>query len=346
MLAVLHIAVPFTMIVPLGTEFSLYAAGIDGYEVVFDIPKNTGRLVTPESPDYVFVSDKPAYLADALAIRFRKDSFDRRIGAEIDPPARTISAVVASFLERLKVVSRAPQVRGVAFPECQWHLQYLADDETELPPQEGLVRGRGGAQFSFSYVALYPEMWKSIHSLPHEHDVLPWQMLLIDARGALPHVGTAVVLAATALEVFIADVLARLAAQSNVPIELWGWITDRGDWQKEPSVEEQYSVLLHVLCGHSLKEDNSLWEAFKNLRRARNSFVHEGQAKLGKKGLEPAEATVLLEKADQVLARIREWLPESLRWPVYADTVQVRIGKRVAVAGTPPSDDAAPSGPE
>jgi hypothetical protein len=346
MLALLYIAVPFTMIVPLETEFSLYAMDIDGCEVVFDIPKNGGKPIATESPDYVNVSDKPAYIADTLAIRFRKESFDRRISGEIDPPAQTIAAVVTSFLERLRLVARAPQVRGVTFPQCQWHLHYLADDETELPVQEGLLRGRFAAQFNFSYVAVYPDLWNSIHALPHMHEIAPWQTLLIDARGALPHVGTAVVLAATALEVFISEVLKRLAIESEVPDELWAWIADRGDWQKEPSVEEQYSVLLQVLCGHSLKEDNGLWEAFKNLRRARNSFVHEGLAMVGKQVLQIADATALLDKADQVLTKIRDWLPEVHRWPVYDHAVQVQLGKRIGTGSTSAFDTTKPPGTE
>jgi hypothetical protein len=330
MLAVLHIAVPFTMIVPLHVQFNLYAASIDGYEVTFDVPKSSGTPATLESPDYVLLNEMPAYMADVLEVRCRSDSFDRRVETEIDPPKTTIAAVVGSFLERLKFVVRAPQVRLVEFPLCRWHLRYLSDDGSELVEEEGFVRGRGAAQFSFGFVALHPNVWDSTHSLPHEYKVEPWHSLLVDARGALPHVGTAVVLAATALEVFIGAVLTRLASESTVPKELWGWITDRGDWQKEPSVEEQFSVLLHVLCGHSLKEDEGLWEAFKNLRTARNSFVHEGRAMLGKQPLQADRAAALIDKADQLLVRVREWLPEHMRWPVYAHAVQVTVGKKIA----------------
>ena len=62
--------------------------------------------------------------------------------------------------------------------------------------------------------------------------------------------------------------------------ELWRWINQRGDWRREPTVEEQYDTLLKVLTGHTLKEDQDLWELFKHLKTARNSFVHEGMAKV------------------------------------------------------------------
>jgi hypothetical protein len=220
MLAVLHVTLPFAMLVPLETEFALYSTVVDGYEVVFDLPKSSGRPTNSESPDYVTLNDKPTYVADALDVRFRKESFERGVDAEIDPSAQIINAVVGSFLERLKFVARAPQARRVMFPHCPWHLRYLADDGTELQMQAGFVRGRFTEQFSFSYVAIYPEVWDSIHSLPHGYVMAPWQTLLIDARGALPHVGTAVVLAATALEVFISEVLTQLAKESRIPGEL------------------------------------------------------------------------------------------------------------------------------
>ncbi len=206
----------------------------------------------------------------------------------------------------------------------------MTDERTELKKEDGLIRGRGTAQFSFTYIACDPALWNHIFSLPHEFEAPPWHTLLVDSRGALPHVGTAVVLAATALEVFISDVLNKIAGESTLPEGLWGWITDRGDWQKEPSVEEQYSILLQVLCGHSLKEDSALWEGFKNLRKARNSFVHEGVAMVGKKPLKASDALALIGRADQIVAKVREWLPEKHRWPTFQHSVQIQFHKVIA----------------
>jgi hypothetical protein len=81
-------------------------------------------------------------------------------------------------------------------------------------------------------------------------------------------------------------------------------------------VEEQFDVLLKEFTGHSLKEDPLLWEAFKNLKTARNSFVHEGTARVGNTTLTKDEALVLVGKVDGIIGRIREWIPEDMRWPV------------------------------
>jgi hypothetical protein len=56
---------------------------------------------------------------------------------------------------------------------------------------------------------------------------------------------------------------------------MWKWITERDDYRKEPSVEEQLSDILGLLCGRSLKSQTALWTGYTQLRRARNSFVHE-----------------------------------------------------------------------
>ena len=330
MLAVLHIALPFDLVLPTGTEYSCYAIQLDGYEVTVEVPARSDRPSSPEVPEHIFLNGKPALVADVLTVSFRRDSFNRQALSEIDPPATTINAVIKSFLERLKFVARAPQVRPIQFPQCRWHLSYLTDERTELKKEDAFIRGRGTAQFSFSYIACDPALWDQVFSLPHEFEAPPWHTLLVDSRGALPHVGTAVVLAATALEVFISDVLHKIATESTLPADLWGWITDRGDWQKEPSVEEQYSILLQVLCGHSLKEDGTLWEAFKNLRKARNSFVHEGVAMVGKKPLQASGAMNLIERADQIVSRVREWMPEEHRWPKFEHAVQMRFQKLIA----------------
>jgi hypothetical protein len=134
---------------------------------------------------------------------------------------------------------------------------------------------------------------------------------------ALPSVGTAVVLAATSLEVFISTLLDQLASKQGVSDNLWKWIRDRdGKALQQPSVEDQFDVLLKEFTGHSLKEDAVLWEAFKNLKSARNSFVHEGTARIGNNALTKDDAHVLVGRVDGIIGRIREWIPENIRWPV------------------------------
>lgn len=116
MLAVFHIALPFNLVVPTTeAEFRLYPAEVDGYEVTVDVPRRSGRPLSPESPDYI----EAAYLANVLTIRFRRLTFDRRVDANIDPPANTINSVLGSFLERLKFVTQAPQVHPIVFPSMQ-----------------------------------------------------------------------------------------------------------------------------------------------------------------------------------------------------------------------------------
>jgi hypothetical protein len=90
----------------------------------------------------------------------------------------------------------------------------------------------------------------------------------------LPEVGPALVLAVTALETLISATLNQLASSANLPSGLWEWINNRGDYRKEPSVEEQFDVLLRVLAGKSLRNQSDLWRGFKDLKEARNSFVH------------------------------------------------------------------------
>lgn len=329
MLAVLHVALPFNLLMPEHTPYTLYTYADGSYQVMLGLPVRSGRPLPSDAPEHFLMDGKPAFVADALTVKFRKDGFHRALRSEIDPPYEVINRSLALFLSRLKYLARAPQIHQIELPACQWRLQYLNDDETELQQEEGFLRGRGTISFAFSYIACGPALWDSVHSLAPDFEAPPWHALLVDSRGALPHVGTAVVLAATALEVLISDVLKHLFARSTIPADLWNWVNDRGHWQKEPSVEEQYSILLKVLCGHSLKEDNALWEAFKNLRAARNSFVHEGIPRIGRAVLTATDALTLIAKADQIAERVRDWLPEPLRWPQFAHEVHVEFTKQL-----------------
>lgn len=135
----------------------------------------------------------------------------------------------------------------------------MNDDGSELEKTEGLVRGWGSLRYSVDLIGCSPTVWDLVFSLPDDFEAPAWHTLLVEARGALPHVGTAMVLAATALEVLIAELLNRLVVGSSVPAPLWEWINSRGDWRKEPSVEDQYGAPLQAVCGHTLKEDNAAW---------------------------------------------------------------------------------------
>jgi hypothetical protein len=165
-------------------------------------------------------------------------------------------------------------------------------------------------------------------SLPATFEPPAWHTLLLDAQAALPHVGTAVVLAATALEVFIADLLNLLAKESAAPKPLWDWIVDRDDdFFKQPTVSEQFDTLLKVFTGHSLKEENVLWQAFANLKNARNKFVHEGVARIGnsESSVSQADALALLGHAGAIVEQVREWIPEKHQWPVFVSSSKIQF---------------------
>ena len=152
---------------------------------------------------------------------------------------------------------------------------------------------------------------------------------MLDAQSDLPRVGPAVVLAATALEVFISYILDRLANAGSVPPRLWDWINKRGDYVREPTVEEQYDVLLMFFTGHSLKAEPKLWESFRNLKTARNSFVHEGTATIGATRVSVETARRLLASASDIISKVREWLPPELHWPVFKHAIQIEGLKKL-----------------
>lgn len=289
-----------------------------------------------DDSDEILVDGVPAGRADALWIDFQKESFDRSKESMekrlCDPPLEVLGRAVNSLIVRLRHVVQAPTVRALDFRDfgrVTWRIRYLNDDETELEPDEKLVRGRGVLNWSFGWNAVTKQVWEDIHKLPFDYKPPPWDELLLDAQSDLPRVGPAVVLAATALEVFIAHVLDGLAERSAVPAALWEWINNRGDYLREPSVEEQYDELLMVLTGHSLKAESKLWELFMNLKRARNTFVHRGIAEIGKTEVSPETASKLVAAASEIIAKVREWLPEELHWPVFKHTVRIEVRKKL-----------------
>ena len=346
MIARLLFLVPYRLVIPESETFTIFTYEDRGYGVAVYPPQKSDRPTTPDTPEEIRVDGVRAIDADVIRIDFLKSSFDRRDGLFCDPPFDVIRDAIASFITRIRHATRAAHIRPFnEFPIGTWRITYLNDDGSELEKAEGFVRLRGALRFSYSFTAVNRAVWAGIHDLPPDYQPPPWEELLLDAQADLPRIGPAIVLAATALEVFITRKLDELAKLKEVPQELWTWINDRGTYLREPTIEEQYDVLLRFLTGHSLKTE-ALWESFQNLKSARNSFVHEGVAKLGGAPVSVEVAEKWVTAARDVISKVREWLPPELHWPLFNFHVNMEIQHRIP-SGAPRSHTTthAPEGP-
>jgi hypothetical protein len=324
---------PFRVTIPENEQFATWQYEDEGCLVRVFPPVGRTELREARSADAdeVRLDGVPAVQADTLRIDFQKDAFDRGKTSPCDPPEAVIGRAINYLLIRLRYVTRAAQIRPLDHPWGRWRLDYLRDDETELEVDEGLVRGRGALAASFSWVVLNKQIWDDVHSVPPDFDPPPWEELLIDAQADLPRIGPAVVLAATALEVFISHTLDNLARTSTVPAPLWAWINKRGrgNYLREPTVEEQYDTLLKFFTGHSLKDELQLWSSFQNLKTARNTFVHGGVASLGGTAVPLDTARKLVASAGGIIATVRNWIPAELQWPVFKHSVRIQAFKKL-----------------
>lgn len=316
MIARLTVGVPFTVAVPDGARFTAYSYEEDGYTIVARAPGRSDQPFKGDMPSDIEIDGAKGFAANAIQFDFHKTAFDRtRAKGYFDPPIELMQRVVASFVARLRYVTRASQVHQFDLAGgATWRLQYLNDDESELPENPELSRAVGAVAFSVSLASLSPVVWESMYEFDSDWRPPVWDDILLDAFSALPSLGTALVLGATALEVFIADILERLASTGDIPSDIWTWINNRDDWHNDPSTEEQFDVLLKHFTGHSLKEETRLWQSFKELRTARNKFVHEGTPRIGGTVITEVKARQLLASANDTISTIRDWLPAEKKW--------------------------------
>ena len=144
MIAKFGLALPFWIAIPDGVEFKLYKYEDSRYQVVVYPPTRSDSPPNVAAPDEVKIDGKPAFLANALNIEFHRPEFHRERGSQqTDPSDEVIARAIQSFVARLRYVTRGAHVKIKSFHSPPWRLRYLNDDGTELPEQEGLVRGRG-----------------------------------------------------------------------------------------------------------------------------------------------------------------------------------------------------------
>jgi hypothetical protein len=290
--------------------------------------------------DAVTIDGQSTVQANLLRVDLVGPDFDRRRTTHEGPEGDAVLGMLFSqanaFLARLRASVGATEVKQVSRKSCYWRMDFLTDEERPFPidPTSTVVSRRWGTSFEWRLVGITSEVWDFVRGLPVDHGPSTWATLMLDAESFLPEIGASVVLASAALETLIAGALERLSKDSSIPSDLWSWIMDRkADFQKQPSVGEQYDVLLRALSTKSLKDDLRLWGVFRNLREARNTYVHEGIALIGGREVLLDDARRLIAGAKEIIDWVEALLPPDKRSPRYSRPLTFRVQKPV----TPPN---------
>lgn len=360
MIARFKVLLPFTLSVPQGENLTSHESRHDAYVLKIYPPTQATLSAADFEPvslssvslrsvldrlrpvdvqqttEIILMDGTPTVQANLLQLDFIKSEFDRRRPEKPlphdqgDPSIQFVFVTLNNFLARVRTLTRASQLRPLNPDQAIWRLDYLDDEGKELPHDPSLVRRRLAAHVQFRVCGINTEVWSKIMSLMPAFTPYSWDSLLLDAEGLLPDVGVSIVVAYSALENFISWSLDHLASAANLPPGLWRWINDRNQWYQEPSVKEQYDRLLQVFTGKSLKDQPKLWEAFQNLQDARNSFVHEGKAVIGKNKLEvtPKLARQLVVEAQSVVAWVENLLLEAVRRPQLKTKIEFTLQLR------------------
>jgi hypothetical protein len=287
-----------------------------------------------EKSSAVSVQDAPGIPTDVLQIDFIAEQFDRSPNAD-DPPLELGFAIANETLSRLRTLGRAPRIRAVHPNDSVAQFEFLNDDGSQLEPAPPLVRTKAGAPMHFEVTVLPSVVWHGMWQLPDGFAASAWDTLFLDAKASLPEVGPSLVLAYAALESRITDALDVLAGTTGLDNGLWTWINSRGDdYAKQPSIAERFDALARALSGKSLKDEPRLWEAFQNVRAARNGYAHAGKAEIGRKEVSRDQATELIGRVGGILEWVDALLPIEHRRPsVNLSDIKIQITKSV-IAGS------------
>jgi hypothetical protein len=274
--------------------------------------------LSPENPMMlsgdIAVGGHPLIMANALQIDLIRSGFDRmRLNAEQGDSLRAHAIDLADgLLRRLRAVSGVSWIRSAADLIVATHLEFMNDDGARLVSDPLLYGQQMVPTLGLRLFIVSEETWKAVGQLPHDYQLPRWDALLLDAENALPHAGTTIVLAASAIETAIDEVIRHKVATRD-DRTLWDWVLDRGDYRKDPSLEEKLDVVLAALSGSSLKSMSALWKGFKELKQLRNSYVHEGKLMSGNRPIDMPAVLRLLQGARDIIAWLEAFMPETER---------------------------------
>jgi hypothetical protein len=291
-----------------------------------DVPKRLDPANPQPTAPNVSIGGSPAIVGDVLRIDLQAPEFDRSTEG-IESIVNLAFAFANSWLRRFRTLNRIAWAKPLDEHDVPWKIDMLKDDSTALEIEQGKWRTRAGIVSSFKWVGIDSHVWNAITSLPSNYEPQPSDELLLDAYALVPQVGPAIVLAYTAIETRAAQALDRVAVLTGLNPTLWSWLTNRKDFTKDPSPAEQLDVLAKALTGKSLKEDQNLWESFIHLREARNRFVHEGKATLGRPPIQVdgSKATALIKGAEEIIDWLENLLPAEERRPRFQSPNQLLI---------------------
>lgn len=284
------------------------------HEIAFEwIPK----LKEPVFNDSCKYAGKNVARVNVLVFDLISDSFDRDKNSLLNhgPFIRAGFEIANQFLARLRTYARLPQIRPLIPTHDPWQLEFRDDNNDLLPRETERLRIARSSAVNIGVYAFSSDSIKTVSERWNTSEPYMWDHLLLDANALWPNIGSAVVTAFTALETFITWALEVLQSSTHTfKDDAWEWIMNRNDWSKSPSVEEQYDNLLSVFTAKSLKDNQKLWMVFKDLKKARNSLVHEGLATLGNGEIVDApKAKRLIDGAAEIIAWVEQLLPEEHR---------------------------------
>jgi hypothetical protein len=348
MIARFRVLLPFNFTIPFDAKFIPYSFGYGEYEAILYPPtqaniETSASNITSQIPfadaganldaaflatptEAIKVNGKETIQANLLQIDFVANrDFNRSAGQhEIDPPVESFLEVANHFVEKFRSLGSFPNIKKLT-PETvvAWRIEYLTDEGTELERDEGLSRSVHSIKNHWQANVLTAGLWKESTDSFLDFKPYVWDSLLLDAfTQSASDANAAIVLANAALEAAVDFALDVSARNSKISYQSYEWLANKRDFTKQPSAKEKFDEMLYLIAGRSLKTENQdLWKAFLELRDARNSMVHEGNAKI-KKGkskilVDASIAIELLKKAAQIINWLEALLPINLQRQKY-----------------------------
>jgi hypothetical protein len=230
---------------------------------------------------------------------------------ECESLRKTIQSVIDYWFTTLRYVSNFVKLKPFEIYRTFYDINFTSDDGEPITiPDLRLIR-----RVNVLYYIITNEMWNEATQIPYEYSLPQWKITLLDSRDLVNNPGSALVLAFSSLEIYINELLIKHVNLFENEQNKYRYLDKIQN--VNTNIYDKFCTLSKKILGFSLKKNDVLFNVFKNIKEARNCFIHNGTLIFNRTEITPVSIVSIINKIESIIHFYEVNINEEYRTKIY-----------------------------